>query len=338
MRFEYGEHLWALLLIPLLGGMALYAWQKRKQIFQRWGQTPLVQSLLEGYRPKRRRVKSLIALAALFFLIIAWSNPQWGIRTESGTRKSADIMIALDVSTSMLAEDIPPSRLDKARQLALKLIQSLKGERIGLILFAGEAFLQLPLTSDYAAAAVFVKSANPDLIPVQGTALAQAIELAEKSFKSKGEYHKAMILLTDGENHDEKAASRAKEARENGLFIFGIGLGTEQGGLIPLSYTIGKTYKKDKEGNPVRTRLNEAALREITESTGGAYYSISAGDQAILKDIQEKIDKLDKLEYEQQVFSEHKSYFQLFIGLALALLLIDFLLPEREKISFFRKM
>jgi Ca-activated chloride channel family protein len=331
MRFEYSEHLWALWLIPLLLGLAIYAWRLRVRFFSEWGEQPLLGRLLEGYAPKKVRNSTLLSIVSLLLLIIAWGNPQWGVRKETGTRKSADIMIALDVSNSMLAEDTPPSRLDKAKQLALKLIQSLKGERIGLIFFAGEAFLQLPLTTDYAAASVFVKSANPGLIRTQGTAIAQAIDLADRSFKSKGEYHKAMILITDGENHDEKAVLRAQEAREAGLFIFGIGVGTEQGGMIPIRYNFGEQFKKDKEGKPIRTRLNEVALREITDAAEGAYYPIDAGDQAILNNMKEKIDKLDKLEYEQQVFSEHESYFQLFIGLGIVLLILDLLLPQFKK-------
>lgn len=328
MRFEHLEHLLALWTIPALVLLTLFVKNKRNQFFKRIGKPSLLQQLFPGFSPEVKKYQNLLLLVALVSLIIAWANPQWGSRKETGVRKSADILIALDVSQSMLAEDVQPSRLEKAKKLAENLITNLKGERIGLILFAGDAFLQLPLTNDYAAASLFIKTAHPEIIPTQGTAMAQAIRVAEKTFSAKENLNKALILITDGENHDEKALAAVREAREKGLFIFGVGLGTTQGAPIPLSARGGTAlFKKDENGKLIISKFTPEALQALTDAGNGKSYHISAGETSIIKDLKKNLEKLDKVEYDQQIFSEHESYFQVFMIIALLLLLSEFFLP-----------
>ena len=226
-------------------------WTVRKNALEKFGNHLLLQQLMPEVSRYKHIVKFVLLMVSVAFLIVGWANPQWGSKKEKVKLKSADVIIALDVSNSMLAQDMRPNRLERARQFTLQLIDGLKGERIGLIIFAGNAYLQMPLTADYAAAQLFVKSANPDLVPVQGTAIKDAIDLAERSFEEDNKQHKALILITDGENHEPGMMERAEEARNNGLQIFAIGVGTDRGASIPIYAGGRSTFKKDKSGNTV---------------------------------------------------------------------------------------
>ncbi|MEL6866388.1 MAG: VWA domain-containing protein, partial [Bacteroidota bacterium] len=240
-----------------------------------------------------------------------------------------DVFIALDISQSMLAEDILPNRLERAKQFAQKLVNELKGERIGLLLFAGNAYLQMPLTTDYAAAMLFLRSANTRMAPTQGTAISDAIDLAERSFEEDNKHHKAIIVITDGENHEPDAIERATQARTNGLLIYTVGVGSAKGAVIPTVVGNRRDVKRDRTGNPVTTKLNEATLADIAKAGEGKYYNMVEGDQ-VFTALREGIDRLEKREIEQRSFSEFESYFQYFIGLALLLLLIEFLTSYRK--------
>ncbi len=329
-RFEYPEHLYALVVIPVLVLFFLAMMMARKRALRRFGNTDLLRRLMPQVSKFKHTVKFVLLMAGLLLLIIGWANPQWGSKREKVKRRSVDVFIALDISQSMLAQDIPPNRLERAKRFAQNLVEALRGERLGLIIFAGNAYLQMPLTTDYAAAALFLKSANPAMAPTQGTAFAEAIDLAERSFEEDNKNHKALVLITDGENHEEGAMERAQTARDNGLLLFTVGLGTEEGGFIP-TYVGGRSdYKRDNSGNPVRTRLNEEMLRELASSGDGAYFNLASGSDAVLEALKERIDNIEKRELEQRVFSEYESYFQYFIGLALLLLLLEFLLPYRR--------
>ena len=226
--------------------------------------------------------------------------------------------------------DILPNRLEKAKRFTQNLVKALKGERIGLIIFAGNAYLQVPLTTDYAAAVLFAKSANTAMAPTQGTAIVEAIDLAERSFEEENKNHKALIIITDGENHDKEALDRVKDANENGLLAFTVGVGTEQGSFIPIEEP-GKTdYKRDKTGNPVRSKLNEAFLQELSSTGGGTYVNLSGGSENVLTTLRSKIDNIEKREFEQRVFNEFESYFQYFILLALVFLAFEFMVSYRR--------
>ena len=270
-----------------------------------------------------------LLLFALSFLIIAWANPQWGTKKEKVKRKSADVFIALDISESMLAQDISPNRLERAKKFAQGLAQELRGERTGFIIFAGNAYLQMPLTTDYAAAELFIKSANTQQAPSQGTAISDAIDLAERAFEPENQHHKALVIITDGETHDQEAIERAVQANENGLMIFTVGVGTPDGGYIPLVYSGRSGFKVDEKGEYVRTKLNENMLAELAAAGSGSYYNLSEGDQ-IIPALRERIDQLEKREFEQRSFNEFESYFQYFIALGLLFLLIEFIISYRK--------
>jgi len=268
----------------------------------------------------------LLGLIALF---IGYAIPHWGAKREKANRKSVEVFIALDISESMLATDISPNRLERAKRFAQQLVEELKGERIGNIIFAGNAYLQMPLTTDYAAAQLFLRSSNTNMAPTQGTAISEAIDLAEQSFAQNNKQHKALIIISDGENHDDEAITRAREAYENGLMIFTVGVGTQQGGLIPTQAQGFPDYKKDKDGKTIRTTINEQMLSDLASAGAGAYFNISDGDQVITA-IQSGIEKIEKQEFETRSFTEYASYFQWFIGLALFFILSEFFISYRK--------
>ncbi|HHH49754.1 MAG TPA: VWA domain-containing protein, partial [Saprospiraceae bacterium] len=232
-RFENIDHLYALALIPILLAFYFFTRLLRKKKINEFGNIELVQQLMPEASKWKHLIKYVFLMLGLSFLIIAWANPQWGTKKEKVKRKSVDVFIALDISQSMMAEDIRPNRMERARRFAQQLVEELKGERIGTIIFAGNAYLQMPLTTDYAAAALFIKSSNPKMAASQGTAISDAIDLAERTFEEENKNHKVLVIISDGENHDQEALDRAKEAKENGLLIFTVGVGTAEGGFIP---------------------------------------------------------------------------------------------------------
>ena len=330
LRFEYPEHLYALLAVPLLLLFFGLAWRARSKAIRRFGDTHLMARLMPRVSRYRYFLKFAVLLIALALLAIAWANPQYGVRMVKAKAKSVDVMIAFDISQSMLAEDLPPSRLARARRFTQSLVESLQGERLGLILFAGSAFVQSPVTSDFNALLQAVRSANPSMIPNQGTAIGEAIELAANSFEQNNKNHKALIIITDGENHEEDALDQAKTARSDGLLIFTVGVGTEEGSFIPVEENGKLAYKRDNTGQPVVSHLNEAVLREIAQAGDGKYFNLAAGSGQVLDALREGIGRMEKRELEQQAFSEYNSYFQWFVGAAMLLLLLEFLLPYRS--------
>lgn len=330
LRFEYTEHLYALGLLPVLLLFFWLAWRSRQRAIRRFGESALMERLMPEVSRYKHYLKFGLLLLALALLAIGWANPQYGARLAKYKRKSVDVFIAFDVSQSMLAQDVSPSRLARASRFAQSLVEGLSSERLGLILFAGSAFVQSPITQDFNSIILSLRSANPDMIPNQGTAIADAIGLAEQSFEENNKSHKALIIITDGENHDEDAVSRAGEARENGMLIFTVGVGTEAGSFIPVVENGRETYKRDNTGNPVMSRLNEKTLRQVAEAGDGAYFNLSAGSNRVLEALKARIGEMEKRELEQRVFSEYNSYFQWFVGLAILILLIEFLVSYRR--------
>ena len=295
----------------------------------RLGDAPLLKSLMPDASKYRSGIKFGLMLLALALLFIGWANPQWGSKKEQVKRKSVDVMIALDISTSMFAQDIPPNRLARAQRFAEGLIEKLKGERIGLILFAGSAYLQMPVTTDYAAAKLFVRSANPNLAGTQGTVIGEAIKLARKSFEGEDGSHKALIVITDGEDHNGQADEEAAAARDDGIFLFTVGVGTSAGSFIPISIRGRDDYKRDETGQPVRSKLNGEMLAGIAEKGEGEYFHISEGD-AVADALKKRIEQMEKRELEVRSFTEFNSYFQYFIGAGLLLLFVEFLISYRR--------
>lgn len=307
--------------------MAYIFWVKRDR--SRLSESTLFDQLAPGFSWPRKYLKFALLLLSLAFLFVAWANPQWGNRKEKVTAKSSDIFVALDISQSMMAEDISPNRLERAKRLAINIVSGLKGNRIGLILFAGNAYLQMPLSSDLAAAQIFIQSANTNQAGTQGTAITEAIDLAQRAFEDDVDYQRALIVITDGENHDDVAIAKAKEARGNGLVIFTVGVGTEEGGYVPYEERGREQFKKDKDGVIVKSQLNLDLLRDLADAGSGKYFLIQQGEK-IITELKSEIERIEKQEVEQRSFSEYASYFQYFLGFGLLLMLIEYLINNNS--------
>ena len=330
-RFENIDYLYALLLLPIFIVLFWLIQRARKNAFAKFGNSTLLSQLMPAYSKYKHTAKFVLLLFGLSFLIIGWANPQWGTKKEKVKRKSVDVFIALDISQSMMAEDIRPNRMERARRFAQNLVEKLKGDRLGIILFAGNAYLQMPLTTDYAAAQLFLRSANPNQAPAQGTAISEAIDLAEQSFEEDNKQHKAIIIISDGETHDQDALDRAKEAAENGLLIYGIGVGTPSGGFIPTVIGGRSDYKRDKTGNPVKTSLNEQMMKDLSDTGGGFYFNLAGNEvDEVSTALRNSVDQMEKREFEARVFNEYESYFQYFIGIAILFLIAEFVLSYRK--------
>jgi Ca-activated chloride channel family protein len=288
--------------------------------------------LLGDWSERRHLLSTALMVIGVALLCMALSNPQWGLRRERVEAKAADIFIALDISTSMYARDVAPSRLERAKKFTIDLVQELRGERIGLILFAGNAYLQMPLTTDYAAAELFVRSAHPGLATTQGTAIGEAIDLALRAYLQDEGRHKGLIIITDGENHEDGALSSMEKARSAGLVPFIVSVGTTEGAFIPVTVQGRQDYKRDENGAPIRSAVNEELLRELANAGKGYVYSIFDA-QFVLKDIREKIDLFEKREMEQRAFKDFESYYQYFLFGATVLLFAAWIVGVRRRSS-----
>lgn len=330
VRFEHPYFLNLLWAVPVLVVLiAAYGWWRQRAL-ARMGAAASIQRLLPGWSAARFWGKNALFVLAIGLLAIAWANPQAGAKKQTAMQQSADVFIAMDISQSMLAEDVAPSRLELAKSFTRKLIRALEGERIGLIFFAGDAFLQMPLSTDYAAAEMFITDAGPDLISSQGTALTPAIELASKSFDPEPGGGRAIILITDGEDHDQDAVDRAAQAYRDGIIVFAVGAGTTAGGPIPMGSSAGnELYKRDENGAIVRTQMNQSLLQNIASSGGGVGYLLTQGDAAVAA-IRREMNRLQKREVEVRSFAEYESYFQWFLLPAFLLLVLDPLLKWRK--------
>jgi len=328
-RFEEISYLYLLGVLPVL--VFLYflyiIWVRKDR--SKLSEDALFAQLAPGFSWARKYLKFAMLLLCLASLCIGWANPQWGNKKEKVKAKSSDIFVALDISQSMMAEDISPNRLERAKRLAINIVKSLKGNRVGLILFAGNAYLQMPLSSDFAAAQIFIKSANTNQAGTQGTAITEAIDLAQRAFQDDVQFQRALVIITDGENHDEEAIAAAKEARDNGLVIFTVGVGTEEGGFVPYEERGREQYKKDSEGVAVKSKLNLNLLRDLSDAGNGKYYLIQQGEK-IVNELKAEIERIEKQEVEQRSFSEYASYFQYFLGFGLLLMLLEYLINNNS--------
>lgn len=334
-RFQHNEYFSWLILLPVLIAAYLYVlWWKRRSI-KKIGDQQLVEQLFTGYSPRLYLLKFLLLTGAFAICVIGLANLQMGSRMEKITRKGVDVMIALDVSKSMLADDIKPNRLDRAKQFINKLLDKLNNDRVGLVIFAGNAYLQMPLTIDYSAAKMYLGTVSPEMIPTQGTVIGQAIRMSDEAFNQNERKHKALILISDGEDHDETALDAAKKAFENGVVINTIGIGSPQGAPIKDPET--GDFKKDNEGNIVVSKLNEAELRSIAAAGRGIYQYLDNTDQAV-KNIMDKLDSIEQKEFGENLFTDYESYFQYFLGLGLLLILIEFFLPEKQNTGCFKSL
>ncbi len=295
LRYENIEYLNLLYgLIPLFLLMVYYSKWKSKA-FKSFGEGLVKKGLIPFYSKSRENLKFLLIFLCITSMIIGISNPQIGTKMEEVKREGVDLMIALDLSNSMLAEDIKPNRLERARQAISRLIDKLEGDRIGLIVFAGDAYVQLPITTDYSAAKLFLSTVNTNIVPSQGTAIGKAIDLSIRSFDMENGQNKAIIIITDGENHEDDALEQAKLANEKGVFVHTLGMGLSKGGPIPIynKYKNNTGYRKDKEGNTIISKLNEQMLQEIASAGNGTYVRAN-NTQAGLSTLFSEINKMEK--------------------------------------------
>lgn len=325
-RFEHPQYLYVLEVLPVLIVFFILTIRARKRLIAKFGNMRLMGELMPQVSRYKDSVKFLLLLLALIFLIVGAANPQWGVQRKKATRKGVDVFIALDVSNSMLAQDVQPSRLERAKQFAEDLVNSLRGERLGFIIFAGNAYLQVPLTTDYGALDLFIKSANPEMVPTQGTAIGDAISLAVRSVDNGNKKNQAIIIISDGENHDVEAPAIAKKANEDGMLVFTVVVGTKQGSFIPEMVGGRMDMHRDQTGNPVRTKADPDALRELAKMGQGGFFDLGTDPELIKQSLATQLDRLEKREFEQRAFSEYESYFQYFLGATLLLIIIEFLI------------
>ena len=332
-RFEHAIHLYGLIAIPVLVLFFIWMWRNRQKAIRQFASDHLLLRLIPDLSSGKHILKFTLLMIALAFLVIAWANPQWGIKKEKTQTKGIDLFIGLDISQSMMAEDIPPNRLERAKRFGQNLVEQLRGNRIGLIFFAGNAYVQMPLSKDYALAMILLQGADPEQAGTQGTAFSNAIELAERAFPEDNKNHKALIFLTDGENHEPEAVEIAKEANKNGLLIYTIGVGTEAGSFVPFVKNGRQEYKKDRSGNPVRSAINIPMMQELANAGGGQYFDLIDRPQ-VYQAIQNSIDKIEKQELELMVFDEYESYFQYFLAAGLLILFLEFFVSYRKSGRF----
>ena len=341
-RFEHIEYLYALLLIPFFSLLFILYLLWKKKAIRSFGEWQVIAQLMPLLSDKKLVLKFIILMLAYGALIIGIANPQIGSKMEKVQRKGADLVIALDVSNSMLSEDIRPDRLTRAVQGISKLIDRLEGDRIGIVVFAGKAYVQLPITTDYAAAKMFLSTISTQMVPSQGTAIGDAIELSVQSF-AEDQRSKAIIIITDGENHEGNVIESAKVATEKGIKIFTIGMGSPDGSPIPLHDQFGRQtgYKTDRQGQVIISKLDETTLQQLASAGNGIYVRASTGQDGLGR-ILEEINALEKQEIETKMFSEYEGRFQYFLAISLLLLLLELIIPERksrwtDKIKLFNR-
>ena len=326
-RFANIEMLWLFAAIPVfVAAYWIYTKRKRRQL-EAFGDAELMEQLMPNASRIRPTVKFSILMVALTLLVFAAARPQFGQSEHTEKRQGIEAIVALDISNSMLAEDVAPNRLDRAKQMLSKLMDNMVNDKVGLVVFAGDAFVQLPITCDYVSAKMFLNSIKPELIKTQGTAIGQALSTSIRCFGEQSDASRAIILITDGENHEDDAVAVAKRAKEAGIQVLVVGIGKPEGSPIPMPGT--NNFRKDREGNVVVSRLNEDMCREIAQAGGGIYVRCDNTNTAT-KAIQKELDKLATQEIETQVFTDYNEQFQSFALIALLLLVIDFFIFNRK--------
>lgn len=331
-KLESPEYFFLFFLPILVVGLFFFFRKRKNTILTKIGDFETLQRLLVNKPNSRSFAKILFFSLGLSFLIIGLINPQWGTKRKMETRKGIDLIIAMDVSNSMLAMDILPNRLERAKKMVTDLISDMKGNRIGLIVFAGNAYLQVPLTTDYSALDLTLSGIQTELIPTQGTEIGEVFQLTQQSFDQESKKNKALIIITDGENHDDNALELARTAGKDGLKIFSIGIGTDNGGYIPDFYRGLQDYKRDENGTPILTKLNKKMIEDLSSAGDGASFFISGNqDDQVVKAISNKLESIEKREFETATFSDYESYFQIFILLSFFIFFIESLLPQGKK-------
>lgn len=323
MKFANPEYLYLLILVPIVLAIYLYSnFLKRKQL-KEFGDPALLAHLMPDVSSIRIGIKFWLSLAALTLLVVVLARPQFGSKKETITRQGIETVIALDISNSMMAEDIAPNRLEKSKKIISQLIETFKDDKIGLIVFAGDAFVQLPITNDFISAKMFLDAISPSLISRQGTDIGSAIDLATRSFSPNDSIGRAVIIITDGENHEGGAEEAAKKASERGMAVYMLGVGSVDGAPIPVPGT--NDFRKDKEGNVVVTKLNEEMGRTIAAAGNGAYIRVDNTNNA-QRLLQKEMDKLAKADVTTEIYTEYNEQFEFVAWVVFILLVIETLI------------
>jgi len=328
-RFAHIEYFYLLALIPVFITLVIWLFVWRKKALQRYGQLSVISRLLPDKSNSKLILKFVLMMVTWGLLVFVAAGPQTGSKLEKIQRKGIDLIIALDVSNSMLSQDIKPNRLARARQSISRLIDKLEGDRIGIIVFAGKAYTQLPITTDYAAAKMFVVTINPGMIPTQGTAIGDAVDLALNTF-GESKKNKALIIISDGEDHEGNVLEQAELAAAKGITIYTIGMGLPEGGPIPVyngDVLVG--FKKDKEGNAIVSKLDETLLQRIA-TIGKGMYIRATNSETGLNRIFDDINEIQKSEIESKQFADYENQFQYFLAIALFLMILDLFIFEKK--------
>lgn len=337
-RFEDPIFLWLFWVIPVLVLVRFMGWRRRKAKLRKFGDTMLLKQLMPDVSPTRPTIKFVLLCAALAVLILMLARPQMGSKVSHDKRNGIETIIALDISNSMLAQDVVPSRLDKSKMLIENLVDKFTNDKIGLVVFAGDAFVQLPITSDYVSAKMFLQDISPSLIQSQGTNIGQAIDLATKSFTQQENVGRAIIVITDGENHEPGAKEAAQAARKKGINVYILGIGSNKGAPIPMG---DGNYLKDRSGNTVETALNEDMCRELAQAGAGKYIHVDNTSDAE-ETLNDNLTQLQKGQTDSVVYSEYDEQFQAFGLIALLLLIAEVCMleaknPLLKNIKIFKK-
>ncbi len=338
IRFAHPEYLYWLGLVPLSVVLFWYVTRKRTAAREKFSSSAMFSRIAAESSVAKRWVKMLLMTAAISSVVVALANPQIGMRLEEVKQEGVDIFIALDVSLSMKAEDVKPNRLAKAKYEIGNLIDRLGGDRIGLIVFSGESYVQFPLTTDYSAADIFLDAVDVETVPTPGTAIGSAVEQASKSFNWNDPTKKVLVIITDGENNEGDAVAQSEEAAKKGVIIYTIGMGSPEGAPIPIYDANGHQvdYKRDRSGTVVLTKLDEPTLEKIASLGNGKYFHAS-NTQNELDAIYKEVNALQKSEFGTKQFTDFEDQFQYFVGLGLLLLLIEVIVSDK-KISWLDKI
>lgn len=332
-RFEDPAYLYLLISLPLLILIRMYDLRKRKRQLKEFGDILLVKELMPNVSGGRRELKFWLMLAAVALIAVMLARPQMGTKISQDKRQGIEVMIALDISNSMKAEDVAPSRLDKSKMMIENLVDNFTDDKVGLVVFAGDAFIQLPITSDYVSAKMFLQNIDPSLIASQGTNLAEAVGLSSRSFTKQDNVGRAIIVITDGEDHEGGAVEAAKQAKKNGMRVFVLGVGSTKGTPIPDG---NGGYMKDNTGQVVMSALNEEMCKQVAEAGGGAYIHVDNNNLA-QRQLDNEISKLQKGDIMNVVYSEYDEQFQA-VGILLIIILIVETIVLESKNPLLRKV
>ncbi len=334
MTLLYPQYLWLLLLVPVFFVVQAFMLKLRRRRIRRFGDEALVNSLMPSYARGKVWLRLSMFAIAFCFVVLAMSRPQRGVRLKEQQVKGAEVIIALDVSNSMLAEDYSPNRLERAKMAISRVTEKLKDDRIGLIVFAGDSYVQIPMTSDYISAKMFLNTISTGSVPVQGTAIGSAIDLGVRSFSEESDKSRAIIVITDGENHEDDPVSSAKRAADMGVRVFTIGVGSVEGKFIPLP---DGGYITDDEGNNVVTRLDNKTLQKIADAGNGVFVH-SSNIEFGLEPIIEEIQKMEDEVMTTVTYEEYEELYMYFLGVALLFLIIQMLVGDRRsKLHLFKR-